>query len=262
MKLKLFTLIIIATIQFGYSQKKGIIYYGNIEALGIGNAKGIDSNSYMLFNNEQSYYVTAKDSLENLIEKDKEKLFLDEKQENNSISLGMKTSPQGDQVVYNIKKNTIWSNFLHRKQIYVKEVATKINWKIEKESKKIGEFSCKKATANFRGRNYTVWFTTQIPLPFGPWKLNGLPGLILEAYDKDKYVYWYFKSVKYPSTISENVRYMKIPKHFNFKSYEEFKEFQKEQINITIDKQKIAQKSYPGVIFEDPKLINAFIECE
>lgn len=61
-----------------------------------------------------------------------------------------------------------------------------IKWQIEKESKNILNFQCTKATGNFRGRNYTVWFTSEISAPYGPWKLGGLPGLILEAEDDGK----------------------------------------------------------------------------
>lgn len=56
-------------------------------------------------------------------------------------------------------------------------------WNIHTEQKKIGDFECKKATATFRGRNYSAWFASEIPIPLGPWKMGGLPGLILEIED-------------------------------------------------------------------------------
>lgn len=42
-------------------------------------------------------------------------------------------------------------------------------------------YTCYYAQANFRGRTWEVWFTTDIPIDQGPWKLCGLPGLILYA---------------------------------------------------------------------------------
>ncbi len=258
MKYKIFIITIISILNNAFAQKVGLVNYGYIEALGIGDAKGMDSNSYLLFNNEMSYYVTAKDSLED--SNPKEKSFT--KGGSTSIYTGFKTSPQGDQVVFNTKKNTVWSNLYYGKQIYVKEIATKINWKIEKESKKIGKYSCKKATANFRGRDYIAWFTSEIALQFGPWKLNGLPGLILEAYDTDKNVFWYFKNIEYPSSTLQKVKYLTVPKNQKFVSFGDFEKFQQQQMDETDDKQKIVQKSYPNVIFGKPILKNSFVECE
>jgi GLPGLI family protein len=44
-------------------------------------------------------------------------------------------------------------------------------------------YPCRKAVCRFRGREWTAWYTPEIPRSEGPWKLHGLPGLILKAAD-------------------------------------------------------------------------------
>lgn len=60
------------------------------------------------------------------------------------------------------------------------------NWKILPEKQKIGEFEAQKAETTFAGRQWTVWFTTDVPFQDGPYKFHGLPGLIIKAEDKTK----------------------------------------------------------------------------
>ena len=242
------------------AQKKGIVYYGFVDALINGNANGPDYNAYMTFNLEQSYYVTAKDSLEDITKKNETKTY--EKAGNTMIANGMAGSPQGNQVVYNLKQKTIWSNFIFKNQVYVKETATKLNWKLENETKKIGSLVCKKATAIFRGRSFTAWYTPSIPLSYGPWKLNGLPGLILEAYDTNKNLYWYFKSVEYPTKNLENVNNLRKQKNekIKFLTIAEFKEFQIETHEKMKDKIAILQKKMPNVQFDLGEKSEIFME--
>ena len=65
----------------------------------------------------------------------------------------------------------------------IKDIYTELAWNISSETKEIAGYTCNKATVSYRGRNWVTWFAPEIPAAFGPWKLHGLPGLILEAHD-------------------------------------------------------------------------------
>jgi len=67
-----------------------------------------------------------------------------------------------------------------------------ITWKVSSDTATKGGLKCQKATTHFKGRDYIAWFCPSLPLHAGPWKLTGLPGLILEAYDSKKEVQFLF----------------------------------------------------------------------
>ncbi|SEL50662.1 GLPGLI family protein [Parapedobacter koreensis] len=68
-------------------------------------------------------------------------------------------------------------------QYVVDEDYPAIDWQIAEDTREIGGYMAQKATGHFKGRDYTAWFTTDVPFHAGPWKLQGLPGLVLEATD-------------------------------------------------------------------------------
>ena len=73
----------------------------------------------------------------------------------------------------------------------ITELLEQPKWDIIADStKQILNYDCQMARCKFKGRIWTAWFAADIPLDNGPWKLCGLPGLILRAYDsKQQYIF-------------------------------------------------------------------------
>ncbi len=93
-----------------------------------------------------------------------------------------------NRLVYkNYKNNEMYSEDLIGFKLFtIKDSINIINWNIKKEKKEILGYVCTLAETFFRGRTYQAWFTTQL-IAGGPWKFDGLPGMILKADSKDGY---------------------------------------------------------------------------
>ena len=61
-----------------------------------------------------------------------------------------------------------------------------MEWKILPGKETVNGYECQMATTFFAGRHYKAWFTMELPVPEGPYKFSGLPGLIVKVYDKQK----------------------------------------------------------------------------
>ncbi len=74
---------------------------------------------------------------------------------------------------------------LNQRPHYFADTLFPMEWITTEEHKMIGGIPCLKAVTRFKGRGYTAWYAPTITINDGPWKLGGLPGLILEAYDDE-----------------------------------------------------------------------------
>ena len=97
-------------------------------------------------------------------------------------------------------KNYAGYNLVYQLYFVYEFEMPKINWSIGEETRMIQNIKCQKATARVKGRQYEAWFAPELPFAAGPWKLTGLPGLLLEAKDLQQQVKFEFISVENVST--------------------------------------------------------------
>jgi GLPGLI family protein len=90
---------------------------------------------------------------------------------------------------------------------FVEDSLPVIAWKISGDTATFGGLHCQKATCHFKGRDYVVWFCPDLPVHSGPWKLNGLPGVIVDAHDTRNEVLFAFDGVErtVPSPATDQV---------------------------------------------------------
>lgn len=130
----------------------------------------------------------------------------------------MKNSPPGAPMHINVGKSKPttpieYYTFIKENKLFIKEplftiylteeTLPKIDWKVGKDTTSFSGLHCQKATARFKGRNWIAWYAPELPFQSGPWKLNGLPGLIVEAYDEKKEVQFLFAGFENVKSQSE-----------------------------------------------------------
>ncbi|ANI87897.1 hypothetical protein A9P82_00300 [Arachidicoccus ginsenosidimutans] len=108
------------------------------------------------------------------------------------ISIPMGIAGEGNQIIgsrdlfFTDNDNDTRMMYIWSSEFLIKDTDEKINWEILDSTKNIKGNLCQKATGESHGRTYTAWFCSDLPYSFGPRRLHGLPGLILEAYDEKR----------------------------------------------------------------------------
>lgn len=166
------------------------------------------TNMVLSLGHKSSRYCTEKMYLENKTQLDmKEKMTQQAGIENNPqpkqvfmggpmLTINKYGTLLNEQILkdYVNRKLTIWA-MMGPKDYKIETPWPNIDWNIQDEKKTIGKYNCQKATGSYGGRIYTVWFAPELPFQDGPWKLSGLPGLILEASDSHNEVVFTFKEI-------------------------------------------------------------------
>ena len=100
-----------------------------------------------------------------------------------SITVKKSGKVTNEQIFYYPGKNQLFTSKRLVTNYLVEDPTYTIDWNITQDTMSIEGMTCYKATAKFRGRNWTAWFNPDLPFQAGPWKLHGLPGLIVDARD-------------------------------------------------------------------------------
>lgn len=141
---------------------------------------------YKIFNNTDSpntmyatLYINGSTTI--YIEKYSEQVYNNAKEEVNRTN---RITTDVEYLKIDHKRKEIYSfEYFGQNMAIVKDDYSNLKWDITQDTKVIAGYQCVKATTSYRGKDWVVWFTSEIPLAFGPWKLHGLPGLIIEVYD-------------------------------------------------------------------------------
>lgn len=82
-------------------------------------------------------------------------------------------------------------------------------WEMTDSVTNVLGYECQSARCFFRGREWMVFYTEEIPLADGPWKLHGLPGLIMKASDKQGH--YTFECIGIKSKADRPITVYKVP---------------------------------------------------
>jgi len=150
------------------------------------------------------------------------------------------------------------------KQSLPKVASEKLNnldWKVANQSKEILGYKAFLATTTFRGRDYLVWFTKDLNAEIFPWKLKGLPGVILEFEDREGFIKGVAKTISLNSKEEVPTKVLNV---FEKKASDTIMPFKRlvelENEVLQDDMNKSIAALPPGVKYEVPNIREVSLE--
>ena len=168
------------------------------------------------------------------------------------VSISVSMSGDGDKYMNTKDKISYTEEDIFGDEFVIKDSLPKIAWEISNETKIIGDYNCVKATyvepvskndleayerqqekikngkttlfemKKPEPKTITAWYTSEIPVSFGPNGVWGLPGLILQL-ENENYIYFCTKvSIKNNETVK-----IKIPNSGKVISKKEYEKYEK-----------------------------------
>ena len=87
-------------------------------------------------------------------------------------------------------KETIQRTAGLKQKYQYSEDCPKLEWELLEGDSTIAGYKCNKAKTTLFGRTYTAWYAPEVNMPYGPYKFNGLPGLIFKVVDtQDNFIF-------------------------------------------------------------------------
>ncbi len=138
--------------------------------------------------------------------------------------------PHHDGLFYVVKsladKKLTYYEIVGMNRLYEEEPIQDFNWKISDSTRIVLGYRCSLASVELYGRKWKAWFSPEIPIMDGPWKLSELPGLILESETEDGLYHFTATGIRNTSrpvgTVFLSDRYEKVSRRDLLKSKRAF----------------------------------------
>lgn len=140
----------------------------------------------LIINNTNSLFTLIDDKLKENYPTEKSDLGNNVSMEKISDDYARILSNQKTVFYRNYITNEIsYNTLILNKEVYIDDKINFFDWKYKLEPIIYNNLNCSVATVNHRGRDWTVYYTLEIPFQGGPWKFSGLPGMIVYAKSDD-----------------------------------------------------------------------------